>query len=54
LGYIEINQDKFEKGVDDKYVWRPFSEKNIISNSMDAARDRKVNKYEEIIKKARM
>jgi hypothetical protein len=53
LGDVEINQERFEKGVDEKYVWKPFASDDVINNTLEAARGKKIDKYAEIIKDAR-
>jgi hypothetical protein len=51
---VEINQNKFEKVVDRKYVQRPFKEADIVNNTLKVAREKKENKYGEIVKEAKM
>jgi HSP90 family molecular chaperone len=47
-----INPQKFEKGEDKKYTLAPFKPEDIIENTLKNAREKKVRKYEPIIKEA--
>jgi hypothetical protein len=45
-----INQSKFDKEGEWKYKLEPFTSKDIIQSSLAVARDKKVKKYEPIVK----
>jgi myosin-crossreactive antigen len=40
-------------GVDEKYVWRPFTNDDVLNDTLKAARQRKMNKYVDIITDAK-
>jgi hypothetical protein len=52
-GDVEINEDKFEKNADGKYVWRPFKTADVFNNTLRVAREKKMDKYEEIVRDAK-
>jgi hypothetical protein len=53
-GDVEINEDKFEKGADGKYVWWSCKMDDVVSNTMKTARGKKIDKYQDIMKDAKM
>jgi hypothetical protein len=50
---VPINPEKFQSEVDQSYVLAPFKTEDIAESSLKAAREKKIEKYEPIIKEAR-
>jgi hypothetical protein len=43
-GDVEINQEKFERRVDEKYIWKPFISGDVQNDTLKAAREKKMEK----------
>jgi hypothetical protein len=45
---VEINPDKIDQYGDEKYTWTPFISKDVVSNTLANAREKKETKYKPI------